>query len=80
VSSNSAFTRVEDTNSQTWNSATPTGYATKNTAYEFINGSVDLGEILTAGQESSEGNDKLSTADKFFAELGRPSPTGTWGI
>ena len=80
VSSNSALTRVEDTNSQKWNSATPTGYATENTAYEFLNGSDDLGEILTAGQESSEGNDKLSTADKFFAELGRLSPTGTWGI
>ena len=78
--SNSAFLRVEDTITQKWNSAKATGDAAENTTYEFLIGSVDPGEILTAEEHDSETEKHLSAADRFFAELSNLTPASNWGI
>ncbi|MGI9495313.1 MAG: Ig-like domain-containing protein [Mariniblastus sp.] len=78
--SNSAFLRVEDTITQKWNSAKATGDAAENTTYEFLIGSVDPGEILTAEEHDSETEKQLSAADRFFAELSNLTPASNWGI
>ena len=78
--SNSAFMRLEDTISQKWNSAITTGNAVETATYGLPSSSFDLGDILTSREQDSENKDQLSTADKFFAELGSLNPSGTWGI
>ncbi|MDB2526693.1 cadherin-like domain-containing protein, partial [Mariniblastus sp.] len=78
--SNSAFMRLEDTISQKWNSAITTGGAVETATYGLPSSSLDLGDILTSREQDSENKDQLSTADKFFAELGSLNPSGTWGI